>query len=116
MPLANLFGRQHHLTLGPAVEHSVILGMAFNPLVSAERVGCAGVERIISDRQVPSFELWIAKHIGPVVDVVDLDAAAWAERRCTSGRAWHRAKNEVSIIRDELLQPHAACFEASREC
>src|SRR5580658_10615742 len=90
--------------------------MAFNPLVSTERVGGAGIERIISDGQVLPFELWIAKHIGPVVDVVDLNTSAWAERRRTFGRARHGAEKEVLVIRDEPLQPQTACCEAPRKC
>ena len=73
------------LLLGPAAKYRVVLRVAFGPLALHEYVGGAGVERIVThgDQRLLTFR--VAKTLGPIVEVVDLDSFA-RKLRWTRGR------------------------------
>src|SRR5712692_3653595 len=67
---------EHDLLFRPAAKDGVVFRMAFGPLSLHESVGGAGVEGIVAYRDILLLDLGIAKEIGPVIEVVDLDAFA----------------------------------------
>src|SRR5947209_5140054 len=70
---AQLLAREHDLLFRAAVKNNVMFGVTFDPLALDESVGGRRIEGIVTHGKVLSFDLGIAKQIGPVIEVVDLD-------------------------------------------
>src|SRR5581483_369187 len=68
--------RDFDLLLGPAAKYRVMFRVAFGPLALHKCMGSPGVERIVTHRYDRLLNFGIAKEIGPVIQVVDLDSLA----------------------------------------
>src|SRR5207247_8774330 len=71
----------HQLFFRMAVQDRVVFRMTLHPLPLDECVRSAGIERVITDGNLPILHCRILESAGPVINVVDLDAAAWRALR-----------------------------------
>src|ERR1051326_8292794 len=65
-------------------KYRVVLRVAFGPLALHEYVGGAGVERIVTHGDQRLLNFRVAKTLGPVVEIVDLDSFARRSEEHTS--------------------------------
>src|SRR5258708_3436856 len=94
------------------MKYRIVFGIAANPTLGDERVGDACVKRVVSHCNLGVLDLWIAKSVRPVNELVDLDAPARQHFGCSFWRSGSRPHKEIFIVRDETVWSTASARES----
>ena len=105
----------HQFFFRMAVEDRVVFRMTLDPMPLDECVRGAGIERVITDWNPPILHCRILKTVGPVVDMVDLYAAAWGKLRVAFCRCRQRGHQELLIVGNHALHAESASLESQPE-
>src|SRR5688572_12297088 len=115
-PLLDLAARNHQFFFRSALKSGEVLRAAHHPLLSYKGVRRPSVKRVIADRDRLIFYPGLSKPVRPVINMVDLHAAAAGG---DSRSLWSRRKRrdqELLVIRDHPLQAKTSTFKTGLEC
>jgi hypothetical protein len=89
------------------MKNNVVFGMTFSPLAINEAVGGSRVKGVVTYGDVLFLHLGISKEIGPVIEVVNLDALSRDYFGC-SFRCRRKGENQKpAVIRDQAVRAMA---------
>src|SRR5436309_1592239 len=105
----------HQLFFRVAMEDRVVFRMTLHPMPIDECVGGAGIERVIADWNLPILHGRILKSAGPIIDMVDLEAASWLNLRAAFWRCRHRGHQELLVVGNHALHTESARLKSHAE-
>src|SRR6266850_5876380 len=114
--LLDLAARNHHFFFRSPLKSREVLRAAYHPLIAYEGVRRPSIKRVIADRDRLIFDPGFSKPVRPVINMVDLHAAAAGDN---SRSLWGRRKRrdqELLVIRDHPLRAKTSAFKTGLEC
>src|SRR5207249_11222028 len=115
-PLLNLPAGNHHFLFRASLKGSEVLRAAYDPLVCYKGVRRPRIKRIIADRNPLIFYPRLAKPVGPIINMVNLHAAAAGHNRSFPWSRRKRRDQELLVVRDHPLQAKTYAFQPGVEC
>jgi hypothetical protein len=95
---AEFLACERDLFLRPAPKHCVVFGMAFRPLSLHKCMCGASIEWVVTYINALLLNFGIAKEIGPILNVVDLDSLTRHDFGCSSWRSREREDQELMVV------------------
>src|SRR6266571_6617205 len=116
LPLLYLAARNHHFLFGPSLKGSEVLRAAHHPLVSYKGICRPNIKRVIADGNPAIFYPGFSKPVGPIINMVDLHAAAAGHNGRSLWSRWKRRDQELLVIWNHPLKAITSAFQTGLEC
>src|SRR6266571_7352456 len=86
-----------------SVKLLVILRKTLHPLAPAIGIGRADIKRIVANRNLRPFHLWVAQGIVPIIQVMEFHPLAWDDQGGLFPRAGKSFHHEILIVEDTSM-------------